>query len=419
MSYLFLFLTGFLISRMSVRYHLIEHFFARLFKARRDSFKRFLLYLMIAATVVSMLTPNFLTALTLLPMLNTLAGSLAKHHDARLARRLTTIMVCAVMYGCNIGGMGSLVGSPANALMLGALELFKVAGREKINFLSWFGWSLPLVVIMIFLAWAQSVYLFVPKAQRREGLDLPEFPLRPPQGGRVRLAGLTIAIWFVFWALHSILQLMLPLPGWRITVMNFELSWSSWDKLAAIFTLAFLVLLFAPLFRNPHQPRESLLRFADILHELPLRAFAFVAAILAVSGALMSCDVPEWLASHLVKLIPAGLSPFVLYFLLCFITTMSTEAFSNTAIAVVLFPLVHSLAVHLGLNPMVALMAVGLASTNAFMLPLGTPVNALLYGGVRNVSLGVMAGAGLALNFMSALCMAGFLEYLIPWYYGL
>ncbi len=419
MSYLFLFLTGFLISRVSVRYHLVERFFARLFKARSDSFKQFLLYLLIASAVVSMFTPNFIAALALLPMLNTLAESFEKQHDPRLARRLATIMVCVVMYGCNIGGMGSLVGSPANALMLGALELFKVAGREKINFLSWFGWSLPLVGIMIALAWAQSVYLFVPKAQRNEGIDIPEFRVRPAHVERIRFAWLAIATWFGFWALHSTLQLMLPVSGWSFTIVNFELGWNLWDKLAAIFGVAFLVLLFAPLFRNHKQQREPLLRLADIFNELPIRAFAFVAAILAVSGLLIYFKVPEWVGQHLVKLIPPDWPPFALYFFLCFITTMATEALSNTAVAVVLFPLVYNFALSLKLEPLVALMAIGLASTNAFMLPLGTPVNALLYGGVKDVSLWVMAAAGLMLNFLSALWLAGFLEYVIPWYYSL
>lgn len=418
MSYLFLFLTGFLISRVSVRYHLVERFFARLFKARSDSFKQFTLYLLIASAVVSMFTPNFIAALTLLPMLNTLAGSFEKQHDPRVARRLTTIMVCVVMYGCNIGGMGSLVGSPANALMLGALELFKVAGREKINFLSWFGWSLPLVGVMIALAWAQSVYLFVPKAQRNEGIDIPAFRVRPGHAERSRFARLAIATWFGFWALHSILQIMLPVSGGTFIIANFELGWNLWDKFAAIFGVAFLVLLLAPLFHNHNQQREPLLRLADIFNELPIRAFAFVAAILAVSGLMIYLRVPEWLGQHLVQFIPPDLPRFALYFFLCFITTMATEVLSNTTVSVVLFPVVHDMALRLGLEPLVALMAIGLASTNAFMLPLGTPVNALLYGGVKGVSLWVMAAAGLMLNLLSGLWLAGFLEFVIPWYYS-
>lgn len=419
MSYIFLFATGFLISRLSVRYRLVELFFARIFQIRSDSFKQFLLYVLLASAFVSMFTPNFIAALTLLPVLNTLAKSFAQHHEPQVARRLTTMMVCTVMYGCNLGGMGSLVGSPANALMLGALELFKVENREKINFLSWFGWSLPLVLIMAGIAWALVVYLFVPKRQREEGIDIPEFHAGGEQPERVRRAWRAIGLWFGFWALHSILQIAAPVGGWSITLFNFEIGWNLWDKLAALFGVCYAALLFAPIFRAPNQQRQPLLRFSDCFNELPVRAFVFVAIILAISGLLIYLDVPEWLGSHLVQLIPQGLPPFAFYFSLCLITTMSTEALSNTAVAVVLFPLIHGLALSLDLNPLVAMMAIGLASTNAFMLPLGTPVNALLYGGVKNLSLATMATSGFMLNVISALWMAGFLEYVIPWYYGL
>ncbi|NUO84104.1 anion permease [candidate division KSB1 bacterium] len=102
-----------------------------------------------------------------------------------------------------------------------------------------------------------------------------------------------------------------------------------------------------------------------------------------------------------------------------FITTMTTEFVSNTTVALVLFPLVHAFALSLQLNPLVCFLAVGLASTNAFMTPLGTPVNALLFGGVKNVSLAMMVASGFLLNFISSLWMAAALEYWVPHYYGL
>lgn len=419
MSLVFLFLTGFLISRLSVKYHLVEIFFARLFRARSDSLRKFFFYLLAATALVSMFTPNFIAALTLLPMLETLRHNFEQHHPPKIARRLITAMVITVMYGCNIGGMGSLVGSPANALMLGALELFKVTGREKINFLSWFGWSLPLVIIMLLMAWAQVVYFFTPPHVRREAVRLPEFRFTRGESVLVRRAWQALALWFGFWALHSIVQILAPSSGWSISLFNFELGWNLWDQVAACFGAVYLGLLYLPLYRTPHQRRAPLLQFSDTFEQLPVRAFIFVAIILLISGAMISFGVPGWLGDRLVHVIPREAPPYLLYFLVCFITTMATEFLSNTAVVVVFFPLVHGLAVSLGLEPMVALMAISLASTNAFMLPLGTPVNALLYGGVKNVSLPLMAASGLVLNLISALWMSGFLEYVIPWYYDL
>ena len=121
MSYIFLFATGFLLSRLNVRYGLAESVFARMFHNRERSFARFLLYLAPAAAFMAMFMPNFIAALTLLPILETVRLDLEQRREPAVARRLTTAMALLAMYGCNIGGMGSMVGSPAHPLLMGAM----------------------------------------------------------------------------------------------------------------------------------------------------------------------------------------------------------------------------------------------------------------------------------------------------------
>ncbi len=415
MSYVFLFITGFLISRLSVRYELVEQFFARLFHGRNHSVQRFLFYLLAAAALVSMFTPNFIAALTLLPMLETLRQSFERNHNEKIARRLTTAVVIIVLYGCNIGGMGSLVGSPANAFMLAQMEIFNVAGREKINFLSWFGWSLPLVGVLL----AQVAFLFIPAKFRREPLELPQFHQSRQLRGSAKIAGQMLVLWFAFWTAHSVLQILLPLSEPSFVLFDFKIGFTRWDQLATGFGALYLALLFAPLFRAEGEERKALLKFSDSFNKLPIRAFLFVLLVLAFSFVLIKLKVPDWLGSRLVHILPRDVPPLVLYFFLLFMTTMVTEFVSNTTVALVLFPFVHALALSLNLNPLVAFLAVGLASTNAFMTPIGTPVNALLYGGVKNVSLLMMIASGFLLNFTSAVWMAIALGYWVPRYYGL
>lgn len=419
MSYVFLFITGFLISRLSMRYELAEQFFARLFHARNHSVQRFLFYLLAAAAMVSMFTPNFIAALTLLPMLESLRQSFERNHNEKIARRLTTAVVIIVIYGCNIGGMGSLVGSPANAFMLAQMEIFGVAGREKINFLSWFGWSLPLAGVLLVMAWAQVAFIFLPAKFRREQIELPQFHQSRLLQGRAKTAWHMLVLWFAFWTVHSVLQILVPFTEPNFFLMNFKIGFTPWDQLATLFGVIYLALLFAPIFRTEGKERQALLKISDSFNKLPVRAFLFVLLVLAFSYILIQLKVPEWLGSHLVQILPQNVPKLVLYFCLLFITTMVTELVSNTTVALVLFPLVHALALSLGLSPFVAFLAVGLASTNAFMTPIGTPVNALLFGGVKNVSLVIMLASGLLLNFMSAVWMAIALGYWVPRYYGL
>lgn len=418
MSYVFLFLTGFLISRLSVRYELVEQFFARLFHGRNHSVRRFLFYLLAAAAFVSMFTPNFIAALTLLPVLENLRQSFERHHDEKNARRLTTAIVLIVIYGCNLGGMGSLVGSPANAFMLAEMEIFNVAGREKINFLSWFGWSLPLVGVLFLVAWAQVIYLFVPAKFRNEEIELPQFHQTLELTGMAKQAWRMLILWFGFWMIHSILQILFPASGPNLDLIELKLDFNRWDQLATAFGLIYLALLFLPIFKSEGPQRSALLKISDSVNKLPVRAFLFVLLVLAFSYVLIQLKVPEWLGDHLMRVVPQQVPPVVLYFFLALITTMVTEIVSNTTVALVLFPLVHALALSLNLDPMVAFLTVGLASTNAFMTPIGTPVNALLFGGVKNVSLAMMLTSGFLLNFLSAILLALALGYWVPHYYG-
>ncbi len=418
MSYIFLFATGFLLSRLNVRFGMAESFFARLLHDRQHSFVRFLLYLAVAAAVMAMFMPNFIAALTLLPILAAVRLDLERRYTPASARRLTTAMAILTMYGCNIGGMGSMVGSPANALIIGAVQLLEVPGREKLNFLSWFGWSLPLVTLLLVLAWTQISLLFVPAAERRHVIDLPPFRPAPGNGNQMKRAWVVLAFWFGFWLIHSALQLLLPQPENNFVVLGLKLSWNLWDKLAALFSLIFVILLFAPLFQDAAK-REALLKVSDCFHKLPVLGFFFVLLALGISAFFIFIKAPQWLAQHIEGFIPRNVPRIVLYFSLAFVTTMATEPLSNTTVSLVLFPLVHALAASFGLNPLVALLAVGLASTNAFMLPIATPANALIYGGVKHVFLPTMIAAGFLMNLISSSLLAIFLRYVIPWYYGL
>ncbi len=419
MSLVFIYVTGFLISRLSLRYGLAEWFFARLFKGRERSFKILLLYLVSAAVLIAMVMPNFLTALTLLPMLEALRLSFEQRHDTAHARRLTTAGAVIAMYGCNLGGIGSMVGSPANALILGAAQIFEVPGREKINYLSWFGWSLPLVVILILSAWVLIAYLTLSKNERNSKIALPQISSANGPDALASLAWRVLAVWFGFWMLHAVLQLFVSAPANRIAVFGRELDWNLWDQIATLFGLAFCTLLFAPIFKGAEGTRRAVLKTSDCFNKLPVLGFGFVLLAMGISGLFIFFKVPEWLARHLEQFVPQHWPTVALYLCLTFTTTLATELLSNTTVALVFFPIVHALALALGIPPLAALLGVGLASTNAFMLPIATPANGLIYGGVKHISLKTMLVSGVIMNLISSFWLAIFLAHVIPWYYGL
>jgi len=155
-----MFVNGFLVYRLLVVTRLTDVFVFWSLKKSRGHINRIFLFIISTAALLSFFIPNAVTVLALLPILKTIDRDLAEQDNGY---RLTTALTLSAIYGANIGGMGSLIGSPANLLLIGALDFYAVTGRELINFFSWFLWSVPLVVVFVVAAWVLVVSFAVPR----------------------------------------------------------------------------------------------------------------------------------------------------------------------------------------------------------------------------------------------------------------
>lgn len=141
---LLLFVTGYILYRVTASVALPEYMAAQAVRFSRGRADRLLLSLIVVSALLSMFIPNAVTVLAMLPVIQRLDDELES---------MTTSLTLSIIYGANIGGMGSLIGSPANLLLIGALDLFNIPGRNQITFFNWFEWALPLVAGMVLLAW--------------------------------------------------------------------------------------------------------------------------------------------------------------------------------------------------------------------------------------------------------------------------
>ena len=149
LPFLLMFLNGYLIYRLLVVTGLTDRFVAAALGRSGGNPRRLFLYVILSAALLSFFIPNAVTVLTLLPMLKEIRD---RFHPG-LRGRIVTPLTLSVIYGANIGGMGSIVGSPANLLLIGAMDLYQVPGRQLVGFFNWFLWSIPLVALLVLLAW--------------------------------------------------------------------------------------------------------------------------------------------------------------------------------------------------------------------------------------------------------------------------
>ena len=164
-----LFACGYLVYQLMAATRITDGFVSWALRRSGGKASRVLLYIIAASAALSSFIPNTITVLTLIPMLKRLDRDFAD----RGVSGMTTVLMCSAIYGAAIGGMGSMIGSPANAVLFAALDLFEVAGRDHVTFFNWFVWSVPLVVVFVLAAWFVAAWLGLPKAARNVVVDVP------------------------------------------------------------------------------------------------------------------------------------------------------------------------------------------------------------------------------------------------------
>ena len=398
-----LFTTGFLISRIFARTGLAERLLNYLLKRSGGRFPLLLLAIVGAATFLSFFIPNMLTVLTLLAVIEKLRNKL-EEISIKGANRLITPLGLALIYGANIGGMGSMVGSPANALMLFWLSYLKVPGREHIDFLSWLMWGVPLAVIFALLAWGLLVLFLVPRHLYHLRISLDEPQITKMQnhskwGGRI--AFLSAFFWI------NISLLLSLFPKWLLF----------WNALAVSFGVLFVLYVFFWKLGEGKEKKRPLLKWEDCYQGLPWRG-VFIALSAGLLGTLFIwMKIPQWLAMHLQDILPEQMPIFIFYLIFSIITIFATELISNTAVSVALFPIAFELANKLHYHPLPVMMLVALASTCAFMSPLATPATGLAFGGMKGLSLKRMLSLGIIVNLIGGLWITWFLTNILPRFY--
>ena len=396
---LLLFCSGFVVSRALIRAGAHRVAFERLLAHTGAVASRLVAAIIASAALLSMFVPNALTVLALLPAIQELQRAKVGGHEPKLA----TLLTMGLVYGANIGGMASLIGSPANLYLLLNLHILQIEARQQLHFLSWLAFGLPMALALGIVAWGTLRVVEAREMTRPAPSDLSSAQPQPTRRVATRLALVWAGFWIVLLAASASSA---PTSSFALAGLGrFDVT----DGIAAGFSVLLGLVLFS--MRVSDSP---LLDWRDLVRDLPLRGIALALLVAAILYAVAKSGLVAYLERLAPALIPAGVGPLTGLIVICLVATFATEMLSNTLIATILFPLVAGLAPGLGLSPLVAMLAVSLASTCAFMTPVATPVNALAFGSIRGLSLRMFLTSGLLINLLSALWIATCLRWLVP-----
>jgi sodium-dependent dicarboxylate transporter 2/3/5 len=394
---IYLFLGGFLIALAMQRWGLHRRVAINLIGAMGTRPARLVGGFLIASAIVSMWVSNTATALMMLPIAVSIIQMIPVTPDnARARQRFAAALMLAVAYGATTGGMATLIGTPPNALL--AAYMSKVYGFT-IGFGQWMLLGVPVMLVTLPL-----VYLVLTRVSFK--LDPGEIPgmaerIKAERAGLGRWSRGEIGVLVVF-ALTALGWIFQPLLAKSLPMLN--------DTTIAI--LGGLLLFFIPISLK----RGEFLMNWEATKGLPWDVLLLFGGGLSLAGNIEKHGLSRYLGSLCAGL--EGVPMMAILCVVCFGILMLTELTSNTATAATFLPIAAALGTSLGENPLLFLIPTALAANCSYMLPVGTPPNAIVFGS-GYITLPQMAKAGMWLNVLLVPVLIGLLLLLGRFVFGI
>ncbi|HEY8468790.1 MAG TPA: SLC13 family permease [Longimicrobiales bacterium] len=400
---IFLFMGGFLLALAMERWGLHRRLALAVVASVGVQPRRLVLGFMLATAFISLWISNTATAAMMLPIGLALA-ELLRPREPDAAFPFGTALMLGIAYGATIGGVGTLIGTPPNAVFAAAAR--ELAGRE-IGFAEWMKVGLPVVALLLPITWALLVYVLFPPGQLPAGAAALLAAERERLGPATRGERLTAAV-FALTALGWLVREPKQIGGLRIPGLA-DLAPGLDDSTIAMGGALLLFLL--PV---DWRKGEFVLDWGAA-RRLPWGVLLLFGGGLSLARAFEESGLTALVAQAVAGL--AGLPAWLLLAIVVATLIFVSELTSNTALAAMAMPLLAAAAVGVGQDPLVLMAAGALAASTAFMLPVGTPPNALVFG-TGYVRMGEMVKAGFGLNLISIVLVTVVAYLVVGWAFG-
>lgn len=343
-----------------------------LIKPKTD--RQLVLAIMAAAAALSMWISNAATVLMLLPVALAVLDARQKQGAGGA---LTVPLLLGLCYAASIGGMGTPIGTPPNLIFIG---MYEQASGATVSFLQWMGWAIPAVLCLL----PAAAWVLTRNVKGGDGYEMEDL-------GRWRPAEIRILAIFVVTAVL-----------WMTRADPFG-GWSVWLDLPNAHDGHVALLAAVLVFTLPGDKGEPLLHWSDA-QKLPWGVILLIAGGLALSTALKNAGLTDALAAQLGAL--SMLPLLFVIFSICIAVTFVTEFTSNSASTALLLPVLAAAAVASGMDPINMMLPATLSASCAFMTPMATAPNAIVFGSER-ISIRSMVRHGIILNVLCALIITG------------
>lgn len=391
-KYIFLFLGGFILAIAIEKWNLHKRIALLIILKVGTNINRIILGFMLATAFLSMWISNTATAVMILPVGVAIVGQLNNGESSNFGKAL----MLSIAYSASIGGMATLIGTPPNLVLAGVVE---DAYQTEISFFQWFIFGLPISILLLFISW----WYLTRWAYNFGNAKLPE--------GKEEIKKQLLALGSASFEEKIIL----------IVFASTAIAWISRSFILTHFFPAIddtiiAVVAAVVLFILPSKTNyKPLIEWKDA-RKLPWGILLLFGGGMALAVGFESSGLAVWIANQLTLV--TGISIFLLLLILIAAVNFLTEITSNLATTAMLLPVLVSMATIVDVHPYVLLVGATVAASCAFMLPVATPPNAIVFGS-RYLEIGDMVKKGIWMNLISIAVLTLVVYYVLPLLWGL
>ena len=394
-STIVLFLGGFMIALTMEKWNLHRRIALWIIRTVGGGADRIILGFMLAGAFLSMWISNTATAIMMIPIGLAIVLRMEEDFGRDRTHTFSVAVMLAIAYSCSVGGIATLVGTPPN---LSLQRIFQITFPDAppIGFGLWFAMALPISITLLIVAWLLLTRVFY-RISDEVTVDRSIVDEEAEKLGSMRYEERVVLAVFVstalLWLFRAPLVLgSLTLPGWSELLPHGEL----FDDATVAIGMASIMFLIPT--RSAGSESATIMG-PGVIRRLPWNIVLLFGGGFALAQGFQVTGLAAFIGAQFTGL--AGVPPLIIIFATCLGLTFLTELTSNTATTEMVLPVLASIAVATGIHPLLLMVPATLSASCAFMMPVATPPNAVVFGSQR-VTIPEMVRVGLALNVIGA-----------------
>lgn len=396
-KYVFLYLGGFVLAVAIERWELHRRIALHIIKAIGSKASYLILGFMLATAFLSMWISNTATTVMMLPIAIAITNQINQQNQTGdNSSYFSKALMLSIAYSASIGGTATLIGTPPNLVLAGVLE--NTYGI-KIGFFEWMIFAFPVSMILLFICWKyltlvafklKNVKFSDGKGQIKEMIaKLGQFSYEE------KMVGLVFLFAALGWIFRGLLEQFIPAID---------------DTIIAV--CAALLLFLIP---SKKKKGRMLLTWKEAVR-IPWGIIILFGGGMALAKGFTETGLATWIAGQITLF--EGVSVIVFILLVAALVNFLTEVTSNLATTAMLLPILAPVALSFNMHPYLIMIAVTLSASCAFMLPVATPPNAIVFGS-NYLKVSDMVRKGFLMNVISIIFITLAVYFFMPYAFGL